>query len=146
MLSKLVAIILILIIISSIVHKGYATKERRAKPYWPLVYFGTTMSSGAVGAGTGILNTMVLMNLRGFTALQAMANSFYASLFGWTISLGILLFTDLINYRLAFFLFIGNLVGAHFGSKIAIKRGNGFVRIMTILLALGVATRLLLFR
>lgn len=145
MLSKLVAVILILIIISSILHKNYATKERSAKPYWPLAYFATTMSSGAVGAGTGILNTMVLMNLRGFTALQAMANSFYASLFGWTMSLGILLFTDLINYRFAFFLFIGNLVGAHFGSKIAIKKGNGFVRIVTILLAITVAVRLLLF-
>lgn len=143
--SKLVAVVLVLIIISSLVHRNYANKERRPKPYWPFAYFGTTMSSGAVGAGTGILNTMVLIHFRGFTALQAMANSFYASLFGWTISLGILLFTDLINYRFAFFLFIGNLIGAHFGSKIAIKKGNGFVRSMIILLAITVAVRLLFF-
>lgn len=143
-LSKLVAIILVLVIISSLVHRNYATKERSAKPYWPVIYLATTMSSGAVGAGTGILNTMALMHFRGFTALQAMANSFYASLFGWTMSLGILLFTDLINYRFAFFLFIGNVVGAHFGSKIAIKKGNGFVRIMIVLLAVIVAVRLLI--
>lgn len=141
-LSKLVAVVLVLIIVSSLIHRNYANKQRSAKPYWPLMYFGTTVSSGAVGAGTGILNTMVLMNFRGFTALQAMANSFYASLFGWTISLVMLLFTDLINYRLAFFLFIGNLVGSHFGSQIAIKKGNGFVRYMIILLACVVVTQL----
>lgn len=140
---KVVAAILIIIIISSLLRKSYATTERPARWYWPFVYFGTSVSSGAVGAGTGILSSLTLMYFRGFTALQAMANSFYANAFGSLISVSILLFTDLINYRYGFFLLIGNVVGSHFGSKLAIKKGNEFVRTMIIVLAIIVVMQLL---
>ncbi len=143
--KKLIAVILVIIIISSVHKKHHATKELPAQRSWPVVYLGTSVSSGAFGAGTGLLSTMALIRFRGFTALQAMAHSFYANAFGSLISVGILLFTDLINYRLAAFLLIGNLVGSHFGSKIAIKKGNEFVRLMIILVALCVALQLILF-
>lgn len=140
---NLVIIILAVIIISSFWKKDHALKERPARPYWPLVYFGSSISSGAVGAGTGILGTLTLLYFRGFTALQAMAHSFYANMFGSALSVGILLFADLINYRYACFLLVGNLVGSHFGSKIAIKKGNKFVRIMMILVAVSVLLQLI---
>lgn len=143
--KKFVAVILLVIIISSLIQKSYGLKERPSRWYWPFIYFGTSISSGAVGAGTGILSTLTLMYFRGFNALQSMAHSFYASMFGSLISLIILLFTDLINYQYAIFLLIGNIIGAHFGSKIAIKKGNEFVRIMIILLALVVVFQLVFF-
>jgi uncharacterized membrane protein YfcA len=141
--SKLVAVVLVVIIISSLIRKNYAVKERPARWYWPFVYFGISVSTGAVGAGTGILSTITLMYFRGFTALQAMAHSLYANSLGSLISIGILVPTHLINYRYAFFLLIGNAVGSHLGSKIAIKKGNEFVRVMIILLAGCVALQLL---
>jgi len=141
-LRKLVIAILILLLVSSVLRKEYALKERPARWYWPFVYFATSMSSGALGAGTGILSTMSLMYFRGFNALQSMAHSFFANLFGWSLSITILLFTDLINYRYAIILFVGNTIGAHFGSKIAIKKGNGFVRYMIMILALCVVLQL----
>lgn len=141
--KKIVAVILIVIIVSSLINKKYATRERPPRWYWPYIYFGTSVSGGAVGAGTGILSTMTLMYFRGFNALQSMAHSFYANAFGSIISLTILLFTGLINYRYGLILLVGNIVGSHFGSKIAIKKGNGFVRIMTILLALFVVLQLI---
>jgi hypothetical protein len=142
MFRKLVAAILVVIIISILLKKDYATTERPARWYWPFVYFGTSMSSGAVGAGTGILSTLVLMYFRGFTALQSMANSFYASTLGSMLSVSILLFTHLINYRYGCFLLVGNVIGSHCGSKIAIKKGNKFVRVMILLLAVAVMLQL----
>lgn len=135
-LNKLIAAILVIIIISLLHKKDYALKERPAHWYWPGIYLTTSVSSGTLGAGTGILNSLALMYFRGFTALRAMANSFYASMFGSVLSVGILLFAHLINYRYGLFLFIGNLIGSHIGSSIAIKKGNGFVRIMIMLMAL----------
>jgi uncharacterized membrane protein YfcA len=140
---KVVTVILVVIIIACLRKKEYALKERPPHWYWPFIYFGTSISAGAVGAGTGILSTMTLMYARGFTALEAMANSFYANVFGSTLSVGILLFTHLINYQYGFFLFIGNVIGSHFGSKLAIKKGNGFVRIMIMLLAVAVVLQLI---
>lgn len=143
---KLVIAILVVIIISNIWKRDYALKERPAKKYWPLMYFGVSISSGAVGAGTGIIGTLTLMYFRGFTALQSMAHSFYANMFGSALSISILIFTSLIDYRYAVFLLIGNLVGSHFGSMIAIKKGNPFVRIMITLVAFGVLVQLILTR
>jgi len=140
---KVVALILIVIIIACLTKRDYALKERPPHWYWPFLYFGTSISSGALGAGTGILSTLTLLYARGFTALQAMANSFYANIFGSTLSVCILLFTGLINYRYGFFLFVGNVIGSHFGSKIAIKKGNGFVRIIIMLVAIFVVLQLI---
>jgi uncharacterized membrane protein YfcA len=145
-LRKIVAVILLVIIISSLKKKDAALKERRAKKYWPVIYFGSSVSSGAVGAGTGILGTLTLMYFRGFTALQAMAHNFYANMFGSALSVTILIFTGLINYRYAAFLLVGNLIGSHFGSKIAVKKGNRFVRVMITLLALAVLLQLLFLK
>lgn len=142
--KKLVAVILLVIVISSLINKNHAIEERPPRWYWPFVYFGTSISAGAVGAGTGILSTLTLMYFRGFNALQSMAHSFYASTFGSFISVTILLFTGLINYHYAIFILIGNIIGAHFGSKLAIKKGNEFVRIMIMLLALLVVLQLAL--
>jgi uncharacterized membrane protein YfcA len=141
-LKKIIIGVLIVLILSTLLKKKYATTERPAKRYWPLVYLGTSVSWGALGAGTGLLSMMALMYFRGFNALQAMAHSFYANLFGQTLSVGILLFTDLIDPRYAFFLFVGNTLGAHFGSKIAIKKGNEFVRYMMLLLVTVTVIRL----
>ncbi len=143
--KKLVAGILVIILISSLIKRNYALKERSARWYWPFIYFGTSISSGAVGAGTGILSTLTLMYFRGFTALRAMAHSFYAGALGSLISVSMLLFTSLINYRYAVCLLAGNIIGSHLGSKIAIKKGNAFVRIMIIILAICVMLQLILF-
>lgn len=143
---KLVIIILAVIIVSATRKKDYALKEHPKKKYWPIVYFGSSISSGAVGAGTGIIGTMTLMYFRGFTALQSMAHNFFANMFGSTLSVGILLFSGLIDYKYALPLLGGNLIGAHFGSKTAIKKGNGFVRIMIILLALAVLLQLVFIK
>lgn len=143
--KKLVAVILTVIIISTLVKKDYAVRERPARRYWPFIYFGTSISSGAVGAGTGILSTLTLMYFRGFNALQSMAHSFYASTLGSLLSVGILLFTGLINYHYAVPLLVGNVIGSHCGSKIAIKKGNKFVRVMIITLAIFVLLQLLFF-
>jgi len=143
--KKLVAVILAVILVSSLVRRNYALKERPARWYWPFVYFGTSISSGAVGAGTGILSTLTFIYFRGFTALQAMAHCFYANAISSVISVSILLFTGLINYRYAFCLLVGNIIGSHLGSKVAIKKGNKFVRVMIIILAVCVMLQLALF-
>jgi uncharacterized membrane protein YfcA len=146
-LRKFIAAILVLIVITSLLKKNYATTERPARWYWPVIFFGTCIASGTVGAGTGILSTLTLMYFRGFTALQSMANWFFANMFGNALGVGILVFSSsLINYHYGFFLLVGNAIGAHFGSKIAIRKGNGFVRIMIMLLAILVVFQLIFIK
>lgn len=74
-----------------------------------------------------------------------MAHSFYASTIGSIISVSILLFTGLIDYRYAIPLLIGNIIGSHLGSTVAIKKGNEFVRVMIMALAICVLMQLIFF-
>jgi uncharacterized protein len=143
---KIIAVILILVIVASFTKRTYGNTERPARRWWPFVYFFTSISSGALGAGTGILSSLTLMYFRGLTALQAMAHSFYANAIGSCISTTILVFAGLIDYRYGLPLLVGNIIGAHFGSKLAIKKGNDFVRVMTIVLAVIVAVQLLVVK
>lgn len=145
LLTKFVIVILMLLILLSIFRKNDALRERAPKKYWSLVYFGTSITSGALGAGTGILSTITLIYFRGFKALQAMAHSFFANFFGSSLSVTILFFTGLINYKYGIFLLIGNIIGAHFGSRMVIKRGNSFARYMIIVIAVCILLQLLFF-
>lgn len=142
-LKLIVAIVLVIVTISMLLKGNHVKTERPAKKYWPFVYFGTSISSGVLGAGTGILSTLTLVYLRGFTALQAMAHSFFANAVGSSISVTILLFSGLINYRYGLLLLAGNIIGSHLGSRTAIKKGNEFVRILMLVLAVVVLVQLL---
>lgn len=141
----LIILILLAVIFSSLINKKHTLKQRPPKRYWSLAYFSTSITAGLLGAGTGILSTLTLLYLRGFNALQAMAHSFYANAIGSLVGLSILLFTDLIDYHYVAPLLLGNLIGSHFGSKIAIKKGSKFVQSMILFVAIFVVMQLAFF-
>jgi hypothetical protein len=103
---------------------------------WKPVYFLSSLYSGIVGAGSGFIRMFSLISLRKIPALQAAANSFSATFPFAVLSVGILLYAGLVDIRLGTSLFVGNLLGAHIGSKVAIKKGNEFVRYMLLALML----------
>jgi uncharacterized membrane protein YfcA len=101
---------------------------------WRHAYLFYAVYAGLVGAGAGSIRTFVLIRLRKLPPLQAIANGFTATLPFTLISVSILLWAGLVNFQLGLFLFAGNLIGAHFGSKVAIKKGNEFARRMLLCL------------
>lgn len=120
--------------------KGHSTKE---SPLWKLVYFFSSLYSGILGAGAGFVRMFALINLRKISPLQAAANGFVATLPFAILSVGALLYAGLVDLRLGAPLFVGNLLGAHLGSKVAIKKGNDFVR--RILLFLMIVTLIVIW-
>ena len=112
----------------------HAHKRKKESIWWKPVYFLAAVHSGAFQVGSGFIKMFSLINLRGIPPLAASANSF-TSLFPFAImSVIFLAFAGLVDVRLGTSIFAGNLVGAHIGSKIAIKKGNDFVRYMLLTL------------
>lgn len=104
----------------------------KANPLWKPVYFFYALYSGLIGTGSGAIRTFCLIRLRKLPALQAVANGFVATFPFAFLSTGALLYAGLVDIRLGVMLLAGNLLGAHIGSKIAIRKGNDFVRQMVL--------------
>lgn len=122
-------IILVPLLIFMLWH-GNATKRGKASIWWKPVYFFGSLSTASLQVGS-FIGMFALMDLRKTPALEAAANRFMVVFPFEIISVGLLLsFSSLVNIHLGIPLFVGNLFGAYFGSKIAIKGGNKFVRYM----------------
>ncbi len=142
----LLAVIMSFVVITILSKRHLPTRERKPKKFWSVALFATKVAGGISSAGTGLLVSMTLLFLRGFTPMQALANSFVANAASSIVNLSILIFfTDLIDYRLGLFMLAGNVIGAHLGSKLAIKKGNKFVNRAIITMAVVVLIQLLVF-
>lgn len=92
------------------------------------MYFFGSLTDGLLQMGS-FIKMFSLMDLRKIPALESAANRFTVGFPFAVLSVSlILLSSSLINIRFAIPLFIGNFIGAYFGSNIAIKKGSEFVR------------------
>lgn len=145
LLAKLIAIALMVALFFIIKDKQTLNRERPPNRIWPVVYF-TARFGGYGGVGGNILGVFALIYFRGLTALQAAGAAFLANGLSSLLAVSMLFFTDLIDIKLGIILFIANLIGSWLGSKIAVKKGNRFIRYMIILVAIGGISHLLLLR
>lgn len=132
---KYMMTVIIIPIFFMLAFKGkHAHKRKQESAWWKPVYFLAAVHSGAFQVGSGFIKMFSLINLRGIPPLQAAANSF-TSLFPFAIlSVCFLAAAGLVDIYFGLSIFAGNLLGAHIGSKIAIKKGNDFVRYMLLTL------------
>ncbi|HZL07729.1 MAG TPA: sulfite exporter TauE/SafE family protein [Candidatus Dormibacteraeota bacterium] len=127
LLKYTLTIILIPLFVLMLSH-GKKIRPGKASIWWKPVYFFGSVSLGAVQAGS-FIQMFSLMDLRKVPALEAAANRFLVVCPFEALSVAILLlFSGLVNVRFGIPLIAGNVVGSYFGSKIAIRKGSGFVR------------------
>jgi hypothetical protein len=99
-----------------------------------LLYFLIAIYGSFIGAGTGILTTIVLISFFGLTYLEANGNFSVLWFIISVISTVIFAFQGIIRYDYGFILLIGSLIGGYTGAHIAIKKGDKFVKILFIIL------------
>ena len=143
LLHKIIATSLVILLFFYLRYQDIGLKERPPSPLWSFFYFLKTVYGGMFGAGSGIFAMATLTGLRGLKALEANANNMVASLFATLISVVIFLASGFVDYHLAFILFFGNLLGGFVGSKIAIKKGDKWVRLALIIVIIITIIRLL---
>ena len=84
---------------------------------------------GVFSGGVGTLQNAVLVSFFGLSTLQANAVKRLVSLVLNTfIVLALIIATDYMVYELAIAGFVASLVGGYAGSRIAVKKGEGFAR------------------
>lgn len=97
-----------------------------------------------LSSGVGSLQLIILMGLFGMNALTASATRRAMQLTVASISLGIFMFTGLIDYKIGLVALITSLLGGYIGAHIAVKKGNKFIVNLFALTSAALALQLLL--
>jgi hypothetical protein len=84
--------------------------------------------NGFVGPGTGSLLVFGFVSLIGYGFLKASAISKIVNVIADVCSLGYFIVEGYVQFEIAIPMMICNMIGSFFGSKMAILKGNEFVR------------------
>ncbi len=120
----------------------------RSRTYIVLGFIAYTIISFAqttVGGGIGTIIVLVLMFLFGLNALEANATKRVTQFSQALILFILLLFQGLVVLGHGIAALIGSMIGGHIGSKMAIKRGAEFVKIMLAVFMLASGAALLIW-
>ncbi|HEY1138080.1 MAG TPA: sulfite exporter TauE/SafE family protein [Xanthomonadaceae bacterium] len=101
----------------------------------------TGFYNGLIGPGTGTIMVFAFVSFLGLDFLKSSAVSkttnVAADLSSWTV----LAMGGFVLWTLAIPLIIGNVIGSYIGSHLAIKRGQGFVRAVFLVIVLSLIAR-----
>jgi uncharacterized membrane protein YfcA len=108
-------------------------EERIQKDHWGsqlsfLAAFGIGFYDGAIGPGTGIFLILLLVLHYGLSFLQASGTAKFINIATNFASILVFGITGNIWWLLGALMAVSNLAGGIVGSRLAIKRGSGFVR------------------
>ena len=96
---------------------------------------------GFIGPGTGSFFVLAFVTVLGFDFLHASANAKMVNLATNFGSICLFIFKGKIIWALAIPMAICNAIGGFIGAKLAIKKGNGFIRVFFLIVVIGTLIR-----
>jgi uncharacterized membrane protein YfcA len=143
---------LLLIVLSLLVIYTYAKKnfgqhqEKNISPKTQIfnavaISFIVGLYDGFIGPGTGSFFVVAFIAIMGFDFLHASANAKMVNLATNFGSICLFMFKGKIIWAVALPMAICNAIGGWFGSKLAINKGNGFIRIFFLVVVIGTLMR-----
>jgi len=110
-----------------------------------IIFFGIGMYGGFIQAGVGFFLLAGLVLGAGYNLVKANAIKLVIVLVFTIAALGVFIYNNQVDYKLGFILGIGSMGGAWVASRMAIKRGAGFVRWIVLTAIFVFAIKLLFF-
>ncbi len=145
--KPMLLIVLSLIAIYTFTKKNFGIhQEKNLSPKRQLV-LAVVMSScigfydGFIGPGTGSFLVLGFVAILGFDFLHASANAKMVNLATNFGSICLFILKGKIIWAIAIPMAICNAIGGWIGAKLAIKKGNGFIRIFFLLVVIGTLIR-----
>lgn len=145
--KPLLLVILSLLFIYTYVKKNFgihADKSHSPKKqilYAVLISFFIGFYDGFIGPGTGSFLVLAFVVILGFDFLQASANAKMVNLATNFGSICLFIIKGKIIWMIAIPMAICNALGGYFGAKLAISKGNKFIRIFFLIVVLGTLIR-----
>ncbi|OCB78562.1 sulfite exporter TauE/SafE family protein [Flavobacterium crassostreae] len=106
-----------------------------------LISFIVGFYDGFIGPGTGSFFVVAFISLMGFDFLHASANAKMVNLATNFGSICLFMFKGKIIWTIALPMAASNAIGGWLGAKLAINKGNGFIRIFFLVVVVGTLLR-----
>ncbi|MCK0131556.1 sulfite exporter TauE/SafE family protein [Flavobacteriaceae bacterium F08102] len=138
--NKILAGIMVLIVVYMLFKPKLDPQQwqerKTGKSFWVsmLVFFGIGFYGGAIQAGVGFLMIMAMTGVNKFSLIKTNALKLFVTLIYSIPVLYIFIKNGLVNWKYGLILAAGNALGAWLMSRYAVKKGDGFVRILLIVI------------
>ncbi len=147
--KPIVIIILLAVILFSIFKRDFGNKMVNGiqnPALLPAMCMGLILGfyNGLVGPGTGLFLLFSLVTFVGFNLVQASATAKLLNVIVDMASLVYFLIAGAIVFKLAIPMALCNILGGYFGSKMAIAKGNQFIKYFFLVVAFILVLKLLL--
>lgn len=145
--KPLLFVVLILIAIYTFMKKNFGNHKVKNLLENELLLYGILMSivigfyDGFIGPGTGSFLVLGFVAILGFDFLHASANAKMVNLATNFGSICLFVLKGKIIWAIAIPMAVCNALGGFIGAKLAIKRGNGFIRIFFLIVVIGTLIR-----
>ncbi|WP_298115478.1 TSUP family transporter [Flavobacterium sp.] len=145
--KPLLFVVLILIAIYTFMKKNFGSHQAKNLSDNKLLLYGILMSivigfyDGFIGPGTGSFLVLGFVAILGFDFLHASANAKMVNLATNFGSICLFVLKGKIIWAVAIPMAFCNALGGFIGAKLAIKKGNGFIRIFFLIVVIGTLIR-----
>ena len=145
--KPLLLVILICVAVYTYTKKNFGTHEEKDHSFTEKIWFSILIAlvigfyDGFIGPGAGSFLVLAFISLMGFDFLKASA---HAKLVNLATNLGSIIFfvsSGKIIFAIAIPMAISNAVGATMGARLAIVKGNKFIRVFFLIIVMGTILR-----
>ena len=145
--KPLLLVILIGVAVYTYTKKNFGTHEEKDHSFTEKIWFSILIAlvigfyDGFIGPGAGSFLVLAFISLMGFDFLKASA---HAKLVNLATNLGSIIFfvsSGKIIFAIAIPMAISNAVGATMGARLAIVKGNKFIRVFFLIIVMGTILR-----
>lgn len=146
--KPLLFIVLIGVAIYTFLKKDFGTHQPKELSENKMIFLGIFISTiigfydGFIGPGTGSFLILAFISLLGFDFLHSSANAKLVNLASNVGSLTLFIIKGKIIWLIALPMAVCNGLGGWLGAKLAIKKGNQFIRIFFLIVVIGTLIRL----
>jgi uncharacterized membrane protein YfcA len=149
--NKILAIVMIVVVLL-IVFKRYftvaaATERLKGKHLLiaMAVFFFIGIYGGFINAGIGFVILLFLQYFNGMSLVKANASKVTIVFVYTTAAVLMFAISDKIDWTYALFLALGNMVGAWISSRLAVKKGDNYIRVFLVVMVSIMAVKLWFF-
>lgn len=122
-------------------------EQTTGKHLWTsiVVFFFIGIYGGFINAGIGFIMLLVLPMINKLSLVKANATKVTVAFIYTTAAVALFIFNDKINWKYGLILAVGNSLGAWITSRYSVKKGDGFIRIVLLVVVTAMAIKLWFF-
>ncbi len=124
---------------------GVQHAEARSKVLAAVMFFFIMVLGGFFGPGTGPLIFYTLTYFLGLTMLEVLATSIIPWFILSVSSVAIFAFHGIVDYKVGIVLFVGMAIGGYVGARLALQKGEVWVKRLFVLFVIAASIKLLFF-